>query len=38
MGVSGNTVVYHWRQLYARLGVAHREELLARGRAGAAAR
>ncbi len=30
MGVSANTVVYHRRQLYARLGVATRSELLGR--------
>jgi DNA-binding CsgD family transcriptional regulator len=29
MGVSANTVVYHRRQLYARMGVASRAELLA---------
>lgn len=29
MGISGNTVVYHRRQLYARLGVASRGGLLA---------
>jgi DNA-binding CsgD family transcriptional regulator len=29
MGISANTVVYHRRQLYMRMGAASREDLLA---------